>query len=158
MLSVTLCFYFFFSLLSCFVGDSIFCSLILVLNVAALCFVMYFYLNVVWYVVLMMLLYFGGVYVIVLYVSCCNQNDLFEEVFSFNGLCLFLLVFSLFIFSIWDFNGVWFFDSNLSSSIVVFFDFGNIYFFLCLLLFFLFFVVSHCFGFCGFLRTCLAYI
>nr|AYE40098.1 NADH dehydrogenase subunit 6 [Paradiplozoon opsariichthydis] len=157
MLSVIFCFYFFFSLLSCFVGDSIFCSLVLVSNVLLLCFVMYFYLNVAWYVVLMLLLYFGGVYVIVLYVSCCNQNDLFEKVFSFNGLCLFFLVFFLFILSCWGFDSIWFFDDSLSSAFIVFFDFGNIYFFLCMLLLFLFCVVSHCFGFCGFLRTCLAY-
>nr|YP_010323902.1 NADH dehydrogenase subunit 6 [Paradiplozoon yunnanensis]UKP90065.1 NADH dehydrogenase subunit 6 [Paradiplozoon yunnanensis] len=156
MLSLILFCYFFFSLLSCFVGDSIFCSLILIFNVVNLSLFLYFYLGLVWYVVLILLLYFGGVYVIILYVSCCNQNDLFEEIFSAKAFFILILVVFFLFLSDWCFGFFWLFDFYLSSSLVVFFDFGNVYFFLCFLLLFLFCVVSHCFGFCGFLRTRLA--
>nr|YP_010285376.1 NADH dehydrogenase subunit 6 [Eudiplozoon nipponicum]UKQ56151.1 NADH dehydrogenase subunit 6 [Eudiplozoon nipponicum] len=145
MLSVLFSVYFFLLILFSFVQNPIVCSLILMVNSIILGVILYSLVNS-WLSVLLLLVYFGGIYVIIMFVSSYVQNDNDEDFKMFVNIFWALFVVCGFkcLFSF----GFYYFGLNNKcfwSEGSVLHDYCFVYLFLCFFLLFIFYLVSFVF-------------
>nr|AYE40086.1 NADH dehydrogenase subunit 6 [Sindiplozoon sp. DZ-2018] len=125
----------------------------LMLNVSLLGGFVYFVLGFAWYSVILLVVYLGGVYVILLYVSAYIQNDYDEDsldlfVFFCFGFGLFLSLFGTFCFGF-----IWYWGPLDCGELFVCYDLCFVYFLLIGLVLISFFVLCILFSsFCFYLR------
>nr|WET59174.1 NADH dehydrogenase subunit 6 [Eudiplozoon nipponicum] len=145
MLSVLFSVYFLLLILFSFVQNPILCSLILMVNSVILGVILYSLVNS-WLSVLLLLVYFGGIYVIIMFVSSYVQNDNDEDFKTFVN--IFWALFVVCVFKCLFSFGFYYFGLNNKSfwsEGSVLHDYCFVYLFLCFFLLFIFYLVSFVF-------------
>nr|YP_010155307.1 NADH dehydrogenase subunit 6 [Heterobothrium okamotoi]QQX28221.1 NADH dehydrogenase subunit 6 [Heterobothrium okamotoi] len=139
MLSLLLFCYFLNLMYFSFIFNPIMCSILLMVNASISSLVIYIYCGTSWYPLLISMVYLGGVYIIILFISSHIQND---QITNNNITISFLALLGLLLWGVWEQNEISVSSVGFGSEYLVNVSGLGVFLLLTFILLFMFYLIT----------------